>query len=34
MKPPRPRRSLLAYVLSIVGPILPASVLLRWNKGQ
>ena len=34
MKLPRPRRSLRAYILSIVGRVLPARVLLSWNKGQ
>lgn len=34
MKLPRPRRSLRAYILSLIGPALPARVLLRWNKGQ
>ena len=34
MKLPRLKRSLRAYVLSIVGRALPARVLLRWNKGQ
>jgi len=31
---PRPRRSLRAYVLSILGRYLPARVLLRLNRGQ
>jgi hypothetical protein len=34
MKLPRPRRSLRAYVLSLIGRMLPASVLLRLNRGQ
>jgi hypothetical protein len=34
MKLPRPKRSLRAYVLSLIGRALPASVLWRWNKGQ
>ena len=32
MKLPRPRRSLRAYVLSIVGRVLPARVLLSLNR--
>lgn len=34
MKLPRPKRSLSAYVLSIVGRILPARLLLSLNRGQ
>jgi hypothetical protein len=34
MKLPRPRRSLRAYVLRLIGAALPARLLLRWNKGQ
>lgn len=29
---PRPRRSLRAYVLYVLGRFLPARVLLSWNK--
>ena len=34
MKLPRPRRSLRAYVLSLIGAALPARLLLRLNRGQ
>jgi hypothetical protein len=34
MKLPRPRRSLRAYLMSLIGRALPARLLLRWNKGQ
>ena len=31
---PRPRRSLSAYALALVGRFLPAPLLLRLNKGK
>lgn len=34
MNPPRPRRSLLAYLLSILGRFLPAGILLALNRGK